>query len=99
MISPSDHALRAANRAAAAVSRACRTAVHLLRRVWHAHRDQLVRNATYAAAMAAAAAEIVNQAELDRLLSALFLAAIAVYQAVRYGRGVSSWQPDGPCWR
>jgi hypothetical protein len=58
-----------------------------------------MRNAAYAAAMAAAAADLVNQVDLDRLVAAALFAIVAIYVAIRYGQGAPSWESEGPAWR
>jgi hypothetical protein len=99
MISTPARVARVGRFIATAVSLGCHSLAHPLGKVWEAHRGQLMRNAAYAAAMAAAAADIVNQVDLDRLVAAVLFATVAIYVAIRYGQGTPSWRPDGPDWR
>jgi hypothetical protein len=96
MTRPSARAARVTRLVATAASRTCHGVTQLLGKAWQRHRALLLRNAAYAAATGAAAADIVNQVDLDRLVAAVLFAIAAIYMAIRYGQGAPVWQADGP---
>jgi hypothetical protein len=98
MTRPSGRAARVTRLVATAASRTCHVVTQLLGKAWQGHRALLLRNAAYAAAMGAAAADIVNQVDLDRLVAAVLFAIVAVYMAIRYGSISRPWPAEAPSW-
>jgi hypothetical protein len=62
-----------------------RRAVYRLCRVWAAHQDLLRDNHSYEAALAAAAAGVIVQASIERLVTALIAGLLGIWVAVRRG--------------
>ena len=72
------------------VRTALRGAVRAMQGTWWAHCDRLRHNAAYEAAMAGAAAALIVQTTVERFLTALVSALLAIYVAVRRA---ARWQP------
>lgn len=77
---------------ARATHRATSAVVEGIQDLWRAHGDLVTTNPAYAAVLATAAAGLVTQVHLDRMLIIVVSAAVAIYAALRQ----PDMDPDPP---